>query len=465
MKSYEKLFGEYKTLKIENEKLKKEIALLKEEIGKFRMQKPSAESIKYIDVTKATENDPLVTHQSTTQEKIQLYRKLFKGREDVFALRWESVKNNKSGYSPVCANEWKQNICNKPKVKCSQCNKRAYTSLTDKDIYEHLSSETCKTIGIYPLLTDDTCKFLAVDFDKSNWKEDAKAFIETCIEIGIEPSLEKSRSGNGAHIWIFFSELINARLARKLGDYLLSLTLEKRHEIGLDSYDRLFPNQDTLPTGGLGNLIALPLQGTSRKQGNSVFLDENFQPYKDQWSYLSSIKSLGKYELDEIICNLEGRIGSCYINNIREIDDKNKENDILTTGGKDILDCVLPHHIEVVQSNMIYIKKEGLPSKLINKLISTAIFNNPEFYRAQALRLATNKIPRIINCSEDYNKYLALPRGCFNRIRGILEINDVELSITDKRKPGINIEVDFIGELTNEQLLAAESLFSHEQGI
>ncbi|WP_208629808.1 TOTE conflict system archaeo-eukaryotic primase domain-containing protein [Paenibacillus ferrarius] len=231
-----------------------------------------------------------VHNYSAPSEKIALFRNLFRGREDVFPNRWES-KTGKSGYSPACANEWSF-VCKKPQVKCSDCSHRAFLPVTDEIISSHLDAKVNRTVGVYPMLQDETCWFLAIDFDKENWKRDVVAVMTTCREMQIPVALERSRSGNGGHIWIFFDQPVEASLARKLGCALLTKTMESRYELGLGSYDRLFPNQDTLPKGGFGNLIALPLQGSPRKDGNSVFVDEGFIPYEDQWSFLSSLEKM-----------------------------------------------------------------------------------------------------------------------------------------------------------------------------
>ena len=238
---------------------------------------------------------PPVTNQSSPEAKIALFRRLFRGREDVYPRRFESLKTGKQGYAPVCRNEWVSGICEKPKIRCEDCKHRAFLSVTDDVVRNHLLGKDPQdrsgrdfTIGVYPMLPDETCWFLAADFDKASWQEDTRAFLETCRLFNMPAALERSRSGNGAHTWIFFSEPVPAVLARKMGAFLLTQTMERRPEIGLDSYDRLFPSQDTLPRGGFGNLIALPLQKKPREQGNSLFLDENLVPYQDQWAFLST---------------------------------------------------------------------------------------------------------------------------------------------------------------------------------
>ena len=227
-----------------------------------------------------------VNHHSPVAAKIALFRSLFRGRDDVYPRRFESRNTGKSGYQPACVNEWARNLCAKPKVKCAQCPNRRFLPVTDEVIGWHLSGRDGAAhdfvMGIYSMLLDETCFFLAADFDKAAWREDAAAFLETCRQMNLPATLERSRSGNGGHIWLFFDQAMPAGLARKLGAHILTETMERRPDIGLDSYDRFFPNQDTLPQGGFGNLIALPLQKQPREQGNSVFLDDQFAPYADQ---------------------------------------------------------------------------------------------------------------------------------------------------------------------------------------
>src|SRR5579859_829228 len=223
----------------------------------------------------------------TTAEKIALFRELFRGRTDVYPARWESKSTGKSGYAPACTNEWRPGVCEKPRIKCSDCPNRQFIALSDAVIYDHLAGK--QTIGVYPLLTDDTCYFLAVDFDESQWREDAVSFVQSCRELGVPAALEISRSGNGAHVWVFFTGTVASRDARRLGTSIISYTCTRTRQLNLDSYDRLFPNQDTMPKGGFGNLIALPLQKKPREQGWSSFVDDDLAPYPDQWAFLANI--------------------------------------------------------------------------------------------------------------------------------------------------------------------------------
>jgi hypothetical protein len=254
--------------------------------------------------------EPVHRH-SSLEAKIALFRSLFSGRHDVYPRRFESRKTGKSGYQPACGNEWDRALCEKPRVKCAECPNRRFLPLTDDVIRQHLSGrdETNRDFvaGVYPMLQDETCLFLAADFDKKSWCEDAGAYLETCRQLGLSASLERSRSGRGGHIWLFFQEPIPAGLARRLGTCVLTETMEGRPDMGLDSYDRFIPSQDTLPKGGFGNLVALPLQKGPRERGNSVFLDEEFNPYPDQWAFLSTIRKIGRGEVERVVRDAENR--------------------------------------------------------------------------------------------------------------------------------------------------------------
>ena len=249
-----------------------------------------------------------IANRSPTRDKIALFRSLFAGREDVYPRRWENVGKGKAGYAPVCANEWQRGVCHKPRVRCGACPNQAFVPITDEAVEGHLRGR--HTLGVYPMLADDTCRFLAADFDKETWRRDARAYLAACRAKGVPAALERSRSGNGAHVWFFFEEPVAASLARRLGAHILTEAMERNPDIGFRSYDRFFPSQDTLPQGGFGNLIALPLQGGPRESGNSVFLDADFEPWPDQWSFLSGLRRLSATELATIVdeAGRQGRI-------------------------------------------------------------------------------------------------------------------------------------------------------------
>lgn len=457
-------------LKLENEKLQKENKQLKEQLAYYESLtiKTSENPLKPI----AKEADdlylgiqPTVHIKSPVQEKITLFRSLFQGRQDVYAKRWEG-KNGKSGYTPVCENEWIPQICLKPSQKCSDCSHRKLSPLIDKVIYEHLNKNSTTTIGIYPLLHDETCLFITIDFDKKGWQEDSLSFTKVCREQGIPSVLERSRSGNGAHVWIFFDEPIPASLARNMGCALLTYTMEKRHHLGLESYDRLFPNQDTMPIGGFGNLIALPLQGSSRSQGNSVFVDDHFNPYKDQWAFLSSIKKMSISEVDRFVDKAarQGKVVGIQVISTDE-EEKPWTNLFLKEGKPQGLTGPFPEKITIVHSNLLYIKKDNLSSNILNHLKRLAAFHNPEFYHAQAMRMNTYGKPRIIGCAEDYAHYLGLPRGCLYDVLKLMKDHNIKVNIMDERYPGIPTNFKFHGELRANQKEAVESLLKYDKGV
>ena len=256
-----------------------------------------------VEVGYTTETS-ITTKRLSLQDKINLFRSLFKGREDVFARRWYSKTTGKSGYQLVCQNEWNPQLCDKKKYKCSDCPNRQFARITDNDFYRHLEGKDADSrdvIGLYVLNEDNTCHFLCTDFDDKNCKygyqDDVLAFVDVCKSWGVPCSIERSRSGKGAHIWIFFETPILAINARKLGNAILTEAMNRNGKINFRSYDRFFPNQDTMPEGGLGNLVALPLQGMSRRNGNSVFVNDKFETYPDQWEYLLNVKKLTESSL------------------------------------------------------------------------------------------------------------------------------------------------------------------------
>jgi hypothetical protein len=398
------------------------------------------------------------------ESKIKLFKGLFRGRDDVYALRWES-RNGRSGYSPACARKWELANDGSYKLKKDLRN-REYFPLTDEVIRNHLTGKC--TIGVYPLLTDESCWFLAADFDKKTWQEDAGAFLETSREMGVSAALERSRSGNGGHVWIFFDQPLSASIARKLGCVILTRTMERRHQIGLDSYDRFFPNQDTMPKGGFGNLIALPLQHEPRKMGNSVFLDDDFQPYSDQWQFLSTIKRISTRDVEQVIN--EALRNSEIIGVRASLTDEQADEDPWTLPpsrkriDKPITDP-LPEIVRVVRGNLIYIEKAGLPSSMLNRLVRVAAFQNPEFYRAQGMRLSTFGKPRVIGCAEEFTHHIGLPRGCLDDVIGLFKSHNVQADLIDERFAGNQIDVSFRGELRPLQQMAVATMQPYDDGI
>jgi superfamily II DNA or RNA helicase len=417
------------------------------------------------------ESNNRIHRHSAPEDKVALFRSLFRGREDVYPRRFESRRTGKTGYSPVCANEWVKGICEKPKIKCAECQHRRFLPVTDDVVRCHLSGQDANgwdfTMGVYPMLLDETCFFIAADFDKATWQDDARAFLETCRAMSLPAALEKSRSGNGGHVWLFFSEAVPASLARKLGSHILTETMDRRPDIGLDSYDRFFPNQDTLPQGGFGSLIALPLQRKPRQLGNSVFLDDNFSPYDDQWAFLSEVRRIGRDDVEESVRKAEakGRVIGVRLYLSGEEGDAAPWVTTEPRRTERPIAGPLPKELELVLGSEIFIGKDLLPPALRNRLIRLAAFQNPEFYRAQAMRLPTYDTCRIIACALDYPHHLGLPRGCLEDLRQLLSDLKVTCLIRDERCSGKALDVSFQGELRADQRIAAETMLAHETGV
>ena len=403
-------------------------------------------------------------------EKIRLYRTLFHGREDVYARRFTSTKTGRAGYQPVCGNEWLRGVCEKPTVRCSECACQQFLPVTDEVLHWHLSGADGRgrefVMGLYPMLLDERCWLLAADFDGEHWWEDAAAVSNMCRTLDLPVVLERSRSGNGGHLWWFFTEAVPTVLARKLGAHLLTETMERRPEIGLRSYDRFFPNQDTLPQGGFGNLIALPLQKAARDVGNSVFVDERGVAFDDQWAFLASISRITPKRLETIVTAAEGhgRIVGVRMASADEdapepwLAPPSRRRESLPKGE-------IPATLEVVLGDQLYLPKTGLGPALRNALLRLAAFQNPEFYKAQAMRLPTYDKPRIIACAEDHPSHIGLPRGCFEEAVALLESLGVKVSVRDERCHGQPLAVEFCGTLRDEQQQAATAMLAHDSGV
>lgn len=453
---YNKLLRQYEVLHKENEVLKSLLKIhgieyetrMKEDMNKLIYSLVSV---------------PTIT--LSIDERLRLFQSLFKGREDVFARRWFSKTTGKSGYQPVCINEWKQGICDKKRYRCAICPNRNFAPLTSQDMYRHLEGKDeycCDVVGLYAIMQDNNCAFLCADFDDKNckygYKEDVLAYVGVCREWLIPYAIERSRSGNGAHVWIFFEAPLPASKARRLGNAILTEAMTRNGQMSFNSYDRFFPNQDYLPEGGFGNLVALPLQGQARRKENSVFVDNDFLVYKDQWAFLYNLKKIQESTIDQLL-----RLH--YQEELGKLSMSSESKPWVTPLPQNITQEDFHAKVEIIKANKLYIPLKAVSAKVLNHLKRIAAFKNPEFYSKQALRLSTYAIPRIISCFDITNEYLAMPRGCEDATRSFLNDNAVTYTITDKTNHGNKISVSFQGEEREEQLEAINALLPYTNGI
>ena len=383
----------------------------------------------------------------------------------MFARRWYSKVTNKSGYQPVCVNEWRRGLCDKKAIKCADCPNRNFLSLGYDDVCRHLignDENGCDVVGIYAIMSDNNCAFLCTDFDdkscKHRYKDDVLAFVGVCRDWNIPYSIERSRSGNGAHVWIFFNAVVPAYKARRLGNAILTEAMSRDGRMAFDSYDRFFPNQDRMPEGGFGNLVALPLQGKARKDLNSVFVDDEFFAYRDQWTYLAQVQKIEEQKVDVILQN--------HIHeDLGVLSTSSESKPWVTPVPQNINSADFTKAITITVADKIYIPLNSISAKVLNHIKRIAAFRNPEFYKKQAMRMSTYGIPRIISCFDITDDYLAMPRGCKEAIMKLLDSNGAKYTIVDETNHGKAVAVTFLGTEREEQLDAIESLLPFDNGV
>jgi superfamily II DNA or RNA helicase len=400
---------------------------------------------------------------ASPEDKIAFFLELFRCRQDVYAKLWENPSSKpQMGYVPAVKSAWWGKVGKKAGRGYDTLPPDAFLPLDETAAREHLEGKI--TVGTYAIRKGDTCTFLAADFDEGHWAEDARAYLDAARGLGVEAALERSRSGNGGHAWIFFDHPVAARNARRLGTLILSRASASRSQIGLRSYDRFFPNQDTLPKGGFGNLIALPLQKIPRSMGNSVFVDQSLSPYPDPWAYLASVRRLSPDDLNSLLAHFD--IPMVAVPDDKNLMDIRRAEKILDLGLNSKRPLEFQGCIRVGLGSGVTLKLEAdHPSGLVSAFKRTAIFANPMFFERQRLRFSTYNTPRYIFCGENQGSDLWLPRGCLDDCLAWMAEAGAEVDLVDERNPGKRLPCRFQGELDSIQKQALKALVPHDAGV
>ncbi len=397
-----------------------------------------------------------------------------RGRKDLYDLRYTNPKTGKNGYYTQCFNRWDRgcHIQKKDGVRCKDCELRAYKPVTLPLIKAHMNGTDPNgndVVAIYPMLENNLCQLLVFDFDNhakgaeqedyantdDRWKEEINALRRICKNLDVDAVVERSRSGRGAHLWIFFKEMIPARLARKFGFALLEKGAESVNLKSFKYYDRMIPTQDALPEGGLGNVIALPLQGMALKSGNSAFVDENWNAYEDQLKVLVGTRRLTRQEIDDYLSLWYSTGFTSEDNGTDAPWDKNSEIEAGSVKGV----------VRIVLADRIYIDSSGMSNKTKRQLRRMATFSNKQYFQNQAMDMPNYDESRFIYLGSDEGKYIVLPRGLREDIQKKFDNAGIRYKIEDKRTQGRELNISFKGELRESQIPAAETMLENETGI
>lgn len=397
-----------------------------------------------------------------------------RGRKDVYDLRYTNPKTGKNGYYTQCFNRWDRgcHIQKKDGVRCKDCELRAYKPITLPLIKAHMNGTDPNgndVVAIYPMLENNLCQLLVFDFDNhakgaeqedyanidDGWKEEINALRHICKNLDVDAAVERSRSGRGAHLWIFFKEMVPARLARRFGFALLEKGAESVNLKSFKYYDRMIPTQDALPEGGLGNVIALPLQGMALKSGNSAFIDENWNAYEDQLNVLAGTRRLTRQGIEDYL-SLWYSTGSTSEDNGTDAPwDKNSEIEAGSVKGV----------VRIVLADRIYIDSTGMSNKTKRQLRRMATFSNKQYFQNQAMDMPNYDESRFIYLGSDEGKYIVLPRGLREEILKKFDNAGISYKIEDKRTKGQELNISFRGELRESQIPAVETMLENETGI
>ena len=397
-----------------------------------------------------------------------------RGRKDVYDLRYTNPKTGKNGYYTQCFNRWDRgcHIQKKDGVRCKDCELRAYKPVTLPLIKAHMNGTDPNgndVVAIYPMLENNLCQLLVFDFDNhakgaeqedyantdDRWKEEINALRRICKNLDVDAVVERSRSGRGAHLWIFFKEMIPARLARKFGFALLEKGAESVNLKSFKYYDRMIPTQDALPEGGLGNVIALPLQGMALKSGNSAFVDENWNAYEDQLKVLAGTRRLTRQEIEDYLSLWYSTGFTSEDNGTDAPWDKNSEIEAGSVKGV----------VRIVLADRIYIDSSGMSNKTKRQLRRMATFSNKQYFQNQAMDMPNYDESRFIYLGSDEGKYIVLPRGLREDILKKFDNAGIRYKIEDKRTQGRELNISFKGELRESQIPAVETMLENETGI
>ena len=397
-----------------------------------------------------------------------------RGRKDVYDLRYTNPKTGKNGYYTQCFNRWDRgcHIQKKDGVRCKDCELRAYKPVTLPLIKAHMNGTDPNgndVVAIYPMLENNLCQLLVFDFDNhekgaeqedyanidDSWKEEINALRRICKNLNVDAMVERSRSGRGAHLWIFFKEMIPARLARKFGFALLEKGAESVNLKSFKYYDRMIPAQDALPEAGLGNVIALPLQGMALKSGNSAFVDENWNAYEDQLKVLAGTRRLTRQEIEDYLSLWYSTGFTSEDNGTDAPWDKNSEIEAGSVKGV----------VRIVLADRIYIDSSGMSNKTKRQLRRMATFSNKQYFQNQAMDMPNYDESRFIYLGSDEGKYIVLPRGLREDILKKFDNAGISYKIEDKRTQGRELNISFKGELRESQIPAVETMLENETGI